>query len=349
MTQKNKNVAIILLGVGKVGKTFYQVVLENQLRLQNYGIKLSVCAVVNSKKIYFNERGVEYNGVDFISNSVYDLDYTNLISLIQTLHDKLIIIVDCTASLAPVNEYKNFIANGYQIVAANKLANILPYNEYSELYKQLIKYETSFRYAVNVGAGLPVISTIQDLVMRGERIIKIESMLSGTLGYIFDKFKSGSNFTSIIDRAKSLGITEPNYLDDLTGIDVARKLLIMARLAGYKYDMQDIDLEPVMMFSQNIEYIDDIMQRKLHIANKKEKILRYTASLINDKCIVGLNECPISSPYNQCHGTDNVVAIYTETYHDKPIIIQGKGAGLRVTAYGLFSDVIKTSLGERFI
>ena len=342
MINNYKDVALILLGPGRVGKTFLKLINENQKRLQSNGLNFFVVAVVNSKTIYFNACGIEYNN-NFTCNKSYSLDYKTLIDLTKTLNHKLIIIVDCTSSGDVVTEYKNFFSNGLHVVAANKLANVLPYNEYLELNNQITMSDTSFRYSTNVGAGLPIISTMQDLVMRGEKIIAIESILSGSLAYVFNEFQLGASFTSVVEKAQSLGLTEPNYFDDLSGKDVARKLLILVRIAGYKYDLEDIDLHPVIASIDDIETLDKLMKRRLDMAAKNDKVLRYTASLVNGRCAIGLNECLKTSTYNQCYGADNFVAIYTETYSDTPIIIQGKGAGLHVTAYGLLSDVIKVS------
>jgi aspartokinase/homoserine dehydrogenase 1 len=218
-----------------------------------------------------------------------------------------------------VKNYAKFIENGFHIVAANKKANTLPYPTYQALHETFKKHKKHFFYEANVGAGLPVIATLKDLLACGDEVIKIEGVLSGTLSYIFNNLE-GKKFSEIVQEAKEKGFTEPDPNEDLCGLDVGRKLLILARLIGLPINLEDIKIQSLVGMEPNVP-----------------KGTKYIAKIENGQCSAGLQE---ASQYSLT-GTENIVAITTKFYNKMPLVLKGPGAGGEVTALGIMSDLLK--------
>ena len=267
-----------------------------------------------------------------------------------------IIIVDATASRKFVKHYKSFFQQGYHIVTANKIANTLSLNYYNSLRTTILNNWTHFNYETNVGAGLPIIETVKRLYDSGEQIQKIRGVFSGSLSYIFNEFSSHDvPFSKVLNQATTLGLTEPDAREDLSGNDVARKLLILARELNLKAEINDVSIESLVPKQLNEKTtLHQFKTRSkefdapfLEIKNKQKKgdVLRYVGELNVEKNTleVKLVSEDKNSSIGQLKGANSVFEIYSDSYQESPLVIQGAGAGKDVTARGLFSDIIKLS------
>jgi aspartokinase/homoserine dehydrogenase 1 len=261
-------------------------------------------------------------------------------------------LVDCTASPQIADAYPDFVNANLHIVTPNKKANVVPWKQYAALTELMKKRQKYFLYEANVGAGLPVISTLGDLIASGDQIVRIEGILSGTLSYLFNRFDGSQPFSAVLREAHALGFTEPDPRDDLSGDDVARKLLIVARHLGLKLDMKDVpheNLVPSVLwrgsFSPRIftrfAHLDKKMHERYEKARRCGSVLRYVGVLEGSSARAGLKDVPVSHPFAATKGSDNIIAITTQRYSLTPLVIQGPGAGADVTAMGVFSDILK--------
>jgi aspartokinase/homoserine dehydrogenase 1 len=261
-------------------------------------------------------------------------------------------LVDCTADQSIVDAYPAFIDANLHIVTPNKKANALPWRRYEALMERMRARRKYFLYEANVGAGLPIMSTLRDLIASGDRILKIEGIVSGTLSYLFNTFDGESPFSALVQEAHRIGFTEPDPRDDLSGQDVARKLLILARQIGLKLELGDVRVESLVpaplrrgafsdrWFVKLARYDRDIA-RRVTAAAGRGAVLRYVGLLENGRAEAGLREFPRAHPMASAKGSDNVIAFTTERYRQTPLVVQGPGAGADVTAMGVFSDLLK--------
>ena len=262
------------------------------------------------------------------------------------------VFVDCTSSEEVAGFYESILDANISIVTPNKKANSSTLEKYKTLKKTAFKRGVKFLYETNVGAGLPVINTMNDLLLSGDKVISIEAVLSGTLNYIFSSFVEGRNFSEVVKEAKEKGYTEPDPRDDLNGMDVARKILILAREAGWELELSDIKVENLVPESCQGEmpidkFFDELTKHDVNFekmrkqaANQNEK-LRYMAILNNGKVSIQLKSVDSTHPFYSLSGSDNIILLTTERYHERPMIIRGPGAGAAVTAAGVFADIIR--------
>jgi aspartokinase/homoserine dehydrogenase 1 len=261
-------------------------------------------------------------------------------------------VVDCTAAESIVKAYPDFVRANLHIITPNKRANVLPWRQYAALMELLRKWQKYFLDEANVGAGLPIMSTLRDLIASGDVISKVEGIFSGTLSYLFNSFDGSMPFSALVRKAYKNGLTEPDPRDDLSGRDVARKLLILARQTGSQVDIADVDVQTLVprklaggRFSERffgaLAWFDDEMAARLKRARSHDAVLRYVGSLAGGRASAKIQEFRRDHPIAITKGSDNIIAFTTKRYSQTPLVIQGPGAGPDVTAMGVFSDILK--------
>lgn len=356
---------IVLFGIGNVGSTLIAQVLESQqFFLEKKNIELRFPIITNSTLAFFEKDGVknrweatrgeaELCGANFAQSAI-PFRVEDIIGYAQTYELENLIAVDATASAELVKSYIPLIQNGFHIVAANKIANTLRGDFYQSIRKNLKKFDKKFLYETNVGAGLPVVNTISDLYQSGEQITKIRGVFSGSLSYIFNRFaKEDVPFSKILQDAEKNGYTEPDSREDLSGNDVARKLLILARELELQAEFSDIKISSLLLPNLNekntkAEYAisKNLFDKPFHIAKltqPENHVLRYIGELdiANQTLEVKLVSEPNHTALGQLKGADSLIEIYTKSYGENPIVIQGAGAGKEVTARGVLTDILK--------
>lgn len=320
--------AIFLLGTGNVG---------GQLLKQLQGHPFRVCGLADIIKMHFSNSGVDLkNWKKILQQSDDKMELPKFLENVRNSNARTKILVDCTASEAVAKLYPEFVKAGCDIVTPNKKANVLPLAKYQALRRVLHEHRKAFHYQANVGAGLPVIETVKRLIASGDEIKKIEGIFSGTLSYLFNNFDGKKKFGDLVAQAKSLGYTEPDPREDLSGQDVGRKLLILAREMSWPVELADVRLENLA------SYNDKQMTERWRKARSKKCVLRYVGTIANKRAAAKLKEVDASDPLAQVSGTDNVVAIYSKYYKNQPLVIKGPGAGAEVTASAILAGIIKT-------
>ncbi|MBU1098861.1 MAG: bifunctional aspartate kinase/homoserine dehydrogenase I [Bacteroidetes bacterium] len=356
LSQK-KNLNVFMIGPGLVGKAFLEVIkdrAEHIAKIQN--VKINLVGLANSKKMVFDENGIDLNNWNkILSKSKTPSDVKTFVSNMTLMDLSNSIFVDCTANDLVVPFYNSILGDSISIVTPNKIANSGKYSLYTKLRETAIENNVQFRYATNVGAGMPIINALQDLVNNGDEIIKIEGILSGTLSYLFNEFKYSDNtFSEIVKSAKASGFTEPDPRDDLNGLDMARKLLILIRETGMEMDLRNLVIENLIPknargnisvddFLSKLEKNDKDYDKLKAAAAKKGKVLSYIAKYEKGKAKVGIEMIDSNHPFYALTGVDNIVAFTTKYYNDKPLILKGRGAGAEFTASGVYADVIRIS------
>lgn len=358
--KKPKTVHLAIIGHGNVGKTLIDQVLESSEEIKRRKkIDLKVVAVANSKKIAFNKKGFDARWNDEVTVAKNPSDVQELIRFSKENQLENLIVVDNTASKDFVANYHTLAENGFDLVSSNKIFNTLPIEEYRKLRYTLNKNNRRYLYETNVGAGLPLIDTIKLLHLSGENITRIKGVFSGSLSYIFNNFSvRNDKFSAIIREAMDKGYTEPDPREDLSGNDVARKLLILARELDLINEFHDINIQNLIPehllsiekdeFILRLEELDEKYQ-KLKESQEPGHVLRYVGDLHGDlqkekgELDVKLISVPASSALGQLKGSDSIFEIYTESYGENPIVIMGAGAGAQVTARGVFGDILRLS------
>ncbi len=348
-----KAVNLFIVGVGNVGgELIGQVLKQRKYLLDNEHIDLRIVGLANSKKMVFNAEGYKTNKWKEALQEGESMEIGAFIAKMKELNLRNSIFVDNTASYEISEYYKQILQATISVVTPNKVACASNYDNYLDLKKTAQRYKANFLYETNVGAGLPVISTLNDLIKSGDKIKKIQAVLSGSLNFIFNTYDEGLSFTDIVKQAQSEGYTEPDPRIDLSGVDVMRKILILIRESGYQMELEDIkstpfipeacmDASSVDEFFEKLPQFEHVFQEKLQRAKSKQKLLKYVATFDNGEASAGLQEVGKDLPFYQLEGKDNIVLFYTERYPEQPLVIKGAGAGASVTASGIFADIMR--------
>ena len=348
-----KQLNLFVMGLGNVGEKFIdQMQQQEQFLKDNLKINIRVIAMSNSRKMHFDEEGINLNNwKEFLADG--ELANTQVfIAEVKKRNLRNSIFIDITANEAISRTYEYYLKENIAVVTCNKIACSSPYENYKQLKNLSRRYNAPFLFETNVGAGLPIIDTLKHLIVSGDKVHKIQAVLSGSLNFIFNNFDHATNFHDVVKEAGVQGFTEPDPKIDLSGVDVARKILILIRESGYQMEMTDIDNESFLPpeclnTSDNESFFSSLIAHASHFENlydaaeQKGCRLKYVAKFENGRASVGLQLIPPTHPFYNLEGKDNIVLFYTDRYVDQPLLIKGAGAGAAVTASGIFADVIR--------
>ena len=343
---------LFIVGVGNVGQHLLeQIRLQHDNLLKYKALELRVVGIANSRKCVFDREGIDIsNYKDLLDNSDVVASPDNIKNGVLGMNIFNSVFVDCTANEGVASLYSELLSHNVNVVAANKIAASSCYKNYSKLKQIARKKDVKFLFETNVGAGLPIINTINSLINSGDKILKIEAVLSGTLNFIFNVLSSDIPMSRAIMMAKEAGYSEPDPRIDLSGKDVIRKLVILAREAGYAVEQDDVEKHLFIPNEYFAGTIDDFFSRIVDIdaefeakrakAEKEGQRFRFVARLEEGNLDVSLQKVGSSHPFYVLEGSNNVILLTTERYNEYPMVIKGYGAGAEVTAAGVFADII---------
>ncbi len=338
---------LFICGTGTVGgKLLEQIRSQYEQLKETRRLKLNVVGIMSSKKATYNRDGIALD----TELQWEDSDTQKMLERIIGMNIFNSVFVDCTASAEVSTIYQQLLDHNVSVVAANKVAASGDYEQYNQLKHTALKRGVKYLFETNVGAGLPIIGTINDLRNSGDKILKIEAVLSGTLNYIFNAISADTPFSETVKQAKELGFAEPDPRIDLSGKDVIRKLVILAREAGYKVEQADVEKHlfvPDEMFAgsvddfwTNLPQLDEEFEAKRRVLDAEGKRWRFVATMEQGRCRVALQEVGSAHPFYNLEGSNNIVLLTTERYREYPMQIQGYGAGASVTAAGVFANIM---------
>ena len=351
--ENTKQLNLFVMGVGNVGEKFIEQIHQQKKFLkENLKINVRVIALSNSRKMHFDDDGIDLDNWQTTLENGETAHKELFIEKVATLNLRNSIFVDITANADVAATYEHFLKQSVGVVTCNKIACASAYDNYKNLKKLSRQYNAPFLFETNVGAGLPIIDTVKNLIASGDKVHKIQAVLSGSLNFIFNNFDENNSFHDVVKEAGVQGFTEPDPKIDLSGIDVARKILILIRESGYKMEIEDIENNAFlpaacMATTNNEDFFKSLIEYNSHFegilaeAKQKDSRLKFVAQFENGSASVGLQFIPKDHPFYNLEGKDNIVLFYTDRYVDQPLLIKGAGAGAAVTASGIFADVIR--------
>ncbi len=345
---------VFIAGTGTIAKSLIGQIRDHMQTLRKeQELDVVVSGLANTRMMALHDNGVDLKSWEkYLKPRKDDKTIQSYIESIRSRNLHNTIFVDCTASAEVAASYPELLASNISVVTANKLGTAGSWELYETISKVLRTSNARFLYETNVGAGLPIINTLADLRNSGDRIIKIEGVLSGTLSYIFNELRKGGAFSEIVGKARDAGYTEPDPREDLSGADFARKFLILGRELGFRLDYEDITCESLVpaslsgemsidLFMEKLKCVDAEYEEKRQEAAQKNMTIAYTGEISDGKARIGVNMIPVSNPVAGLNGTENMVVFTTDRYYDTPLVVKGPGAGGEVTAGGVFADILR--------
>ena len=347
-----KQVNLFIAGVGNVCSRLLSQLQQQQQYLQkNLRLQVRVVGIINSKKMIFNEKGIDLQNWKALLKEGDKMNLSGFIQAMQSKNMRNSVFVDVTANEKVASHYAEILQKSVSIVACNKIAASSSFQYYEKLKSLAREFNVHFLFETNVGAGLPVIGTLNDLLLSGDKINKIEAVLSGTLNFVFNNYNGEDSFATVVKQAQDEGYSEPDPRLDLNGVDVVRKIMILARESGEKLEMEDVVNEPFMpvecMKGSIRDFYACMEKEEAHFkalfenASNAGKKLKFVATYENGSAKVGLQEIDPNHDFYHLYGKDNVVLFYTNRYTGQPLVVKGAGAGAEVTASGVFADIIR--------
>jgi aspartokinase/homoserine dehydrogenase 1 len=355
----NKTLHLFCMGTGNIGSTLFRQLLAHQDFLQKHnGLQIKVVGISNSRKMLFDEEGIKLeNWSEELQKQGENADLASFVRKMKELNLPNCVLADNTASIDPIDFYHEIFSANISIVTCNKIGNSGTFEQYKLFRDSAQHHGVDFFYETNVGAGLPIVKTLKDLMLSGDRIIKIEAILSGTISYIFNTYKGDISFHDVVKQAQEKVFTEPDPRDDLRGTDFMRKMLILARDAGYELEAEDVIIDNMLpqscLEAKSVHdfyaalkaehaFFEDMKSK----AENDKKVLRYIGKLENGQVKISLQMVDETHPFYALSGSDNIISFSTERYSERPMVVKGPGAGAEVTAAGVFADIVNVGANK---
>ncbi|GAA4436051.1 bifunctional aspartate kinase/homoserine dehydrogenase I [Pontibacter saemangeumensis] len=348
-----KTLHLFCLGTGNISSTLIRQLQEHHSFLQQHnGIQVKVVGITNTRHMVFDADGLPLdNWQEVLETEGEPADLEEFVQRMKRMNLPNCVLADNTASPAPIRFYEEVFRSNISIVTCNKIGNSSDYQQYRNFKDTAFQHGVDYYYETNVGAGLPIVRTLKDLMMSGDRVLRIEAILSGTISFIFNNFKGNASFHDVVKLAQEKGFTEPDPRDDLSGMDFMRKMLILARDAGYALEAKDVQIANILPpsclqaasvpeFYAELKAAEDYFQALKDKAESSGKALRYIGTLDNGKASISLEMVDESHPFYTLSGSDNIISFTTDRYKERPMVVKGPGAGAEVTAAGVFADIV---------